>query len=231
MSTMKKVMVISLGGSLIVPEKMDVSFLKKLHTTLKKFYKTHSFVIVCGGGVVARKYIGALRQGHYSEKDQSLAGIQVTCLNAKFMMEWFGKEANLHLPKSPTEVKNLLKKNNIVFTCAFRYVPHSTSDSNAAHLAYLLKSDFINLSNVDELYTADPRTHKNAKPISRISWKDFEHIALKHKYKAGQHFLLDQSAATFIRKHKIKTYLLGKKLTNLSKVLKEEKFTGTLIGP
>ncbi len=228
---MKKVVVISLGGSLIVPEKMDLSFLQHLHRVVKKKYRTHSFVMVCGGGVVARKYIGALRQAHKSEKQQSLTGIKVTCLNAHFMMQLFGQDANMRLPKSAKDVRNLLRKNNVVFCCTSRYVPHSTSDSGAARLAHALKADFINLSNVDALYTKDPQKYPDAKPIEYISWDHFEQIALKRTYKAGQHFILDETASSYIRKYKIKTFLLGNKLKNFSNLLEGKKFKGTTIGP
>lgn len=228
---MKRAVVISLGGSLIAPEKMNYSFLKKFRTVLSKHYKKNSFIVVCGGGVVARKYISVLRKDHKSEKEQSLAGIKATCMNASFMVELFGKDANERLPRSMKEAKNLLKKNNVVFCCAFRYIPHTTSDLTAAELARYVGGDLINLSNVDELYTTDPNKNKKAKPIPYESWKDFEKRALQIPYKAGQHFILDQKAARFIRKHQIKTYLLGNKLENLSKLLEEKKFKGTTIGP
>lgn len=228
---MKKPIVISLGGSLIAPEKMNSAFLKQLRKTLSKHYKKNSFIIVCGGGVIARKYISALREDGRSEKDQSLAGIRATCLNAEFMMEWFRKDANEKLPKSPEEIKGLLKKNKVVFCCAFRYVAHTTSDDTAAKLAKKFKAPLINLSNVDALYTKDPSKYKDAKKIPYISWKEFEEVAHRLKYKAGQHFIIDQKTSSYIKKNKIKTFLLGNKLKNLSNLLSDKKFNGTIVGP
>jgi uridylate kinase len=150
-------------------------------------------------------------------------------MNAKFMMQFFGKESNETLPKSMKEVKDILAKNKIVFCGALRYADKETSDGTAAKLANYLETNFINLTNVKGLYTANPKTNKNAKFIPEISWKDFEKRALKLKYKAGQHFVLDQHAATMIRKHKTKTYILGEKLSNLDKLLNNKKFVGTTI--
>ncbi len=49
--------VISLGGSIIVPDKIDVPFLKKLKTTiLSHIKKGNRVVLVCGGGSVCRTY-------------------------------------------------------------------------------------------------------------------------------------------------------------------------------
>ena len=127
------------------------------------------------------------------------------------------------------EVKDNLNKNNIVVCGALRYVPDSTSDGTAANLAHFLDAEFINMTNVDGLFTANPLTHKNAKLIPSINWKDFKKRALAMKFHAGQHFVLDQAASILIREHKIKTYILGPKLDNLNNVLNNRKFRGTLI--
>ena len=111
---MKKTMVISLGGSLIVPEKDNSNFLDRFKHILSKHYKTHKFVIVCGGGTIARKYITALKKEHQSKKQLSVAGILATRTNAQFMMQFFGKEVNNELPKDMKDVKDYLSKNDVV---------------------------------------------------------------------------------------------------------------------
>ena len=226
---MKKVFVISLGGSLIIPDKVDISFLKKFRKTLRQNYKSHEFVIVCGGGSVARKYIEAISRETNSKKAISEAGIRATRMNALLVMQIFGKEANDTLPKDMQDIKNNLEKNRVAICGALRYTPNSTSDSTSAKLAHFLKTEFINITNVSGLYTSNPKENKNAKLISNISWKNFKKIAHKIKFKAGQHFVLDQQASTIIQKHKIPTYIIGPNLNNLSNILKGKKFTGTFI--
>jgi len=227
----KKVMVISLGGSMIVPKKMSIKFLEDFKKILKKHYKTHRFVIVCGGGTVARKYISILKKQGKSERELSMAGIRATRMNALFMMQLFGKEeANDILPRNMKEIKSSLPKNNTVICGALRYTKKSTSDSTAARIAhYLGAAQFINITNIKGLYTSNPLVYKNAKFIPKISWKEFDKMANRSKYKPGQHFVLDQGAAKIIRKHKIVTYIIGPDLKNLDKILKGKKFTGTVI--
>ena len=58
---------------------------------------------------------------------------------------------------------------------------------------------------------------------------DFYRMANKIKFKAGQHFVLDQTASKIIKQNKIKTYIVNKDLKNLKKVLKEKNFNGTVI--
>lgn len=227
---MKKLIVISLGGSLIIPEKMDPDFLDKFKKTLSRFYKTYKFIIVCGGGTIARDYISALKKEHESNLELSKAGIRATRMNALFMMQFFGKkEANDSLPLNMKDIKDSLAKNKVVICGALRFAKKATSDTTAAKLANYLKTEFINMTNVKGLYKTNPKTNPKAKFISKISWKNFESMALKLKHHPGQHFVLDQQAAVLIRKHKIPTYIIGKNLSNLDKILKNKKFIGTLI--
>lgn len=226
---MKKTIVISLGGSLIIPEKIDFPFLEKFKKTLRKYYKKYKFVVICGGGTIARKYMQILEKEGRSKKEISIAGIRSTRMNATFMMQFFGKEANDYLPLNIKSIKNNLSKNSVVFCGALRFTKNSTSDTTAAKLAHFFNTCFINLTNVKGLYTSDPRTNKGAKFIPKISWKDFEAQALKIKHKPGQHFVLDQQAAILIKKHKTPTYIIGKNLSNLEKALKNKSFQGTLI--
>jgi len=226
---MKKLIVISLGGSVIVPDNINYLFLDRFKKTLKKFYKTHKFVIVCGGGVIARKYIEALRKEGKSKMEQSLAGIRATRTNALFMIQFFGKEANDTLPLNMKEVMSNIHKNSVVFCGSLRFIEDSTSDETAAKLAGLLKTDFINITNVDGLYTTDPNKNKDSKFIPTISFKEFEEKAHKIKHRAGQHFVLDQKSSSLIRGHKIKTYIINSDLSNFTNLLKQKKFKGTTI--
>ncbi len=224
---MEKTWVISLGGSRIVPEEVDDKFL----LNFKKLIEAHpsqKFVIVTGGGSTARKYITALKKLGKRTKAQSKEGIAITRLHAEFMMSLFGKIANDKLPLSMKKVKNLLRKNKIVFCGALRYTNKNTTDGTAAKIASYLKCPFINLTNIKGLYTADPIKNKKAKFIPTITWEDFEKITKKIKYEAGQHFVLDQSAAKTIQNKKITTYIVGS-LKAIDNILKEKKFTGTVI--
>lgn len=224
----KEVIVISLGGSLIVPEKIDINFLNKFKKVIKKNSNKYKFIINCGGGSVARKYISALRQSGANQKMQSLSGIAATRLNARFMSYFFGKDPNKGIPHKTKQVKKALKKQNIVFCGALKYEPNQTSDSTSAELAKKFKAKFINLTNVKGLYTGDPKKNKKAKFISEICYKDFDKMANKSKYQPGQHFVLDQTASKIIMQNKIPTYIIGN-LKQLDNFLRNKRFIGTTI--
>lgn len=219
--------VISLGGSQLIPNEVNTDFLKDFKEIIDS-HPSQKFVVVTGGGTTARKYIKALKKLGKSTKTQSESGIAITRFHASFLTKIFGKKANEKLPKNMKKVKNLLNKNQVVFCGALRYKPKNTSDGNAADLASYLKCPFINITNVSGLYTSNPKTNKKAKHIPKITWKKFYDKAKKIKYKAGQHFVLDQNAARTILEDKVPTYIIGE-LKQLQNIIKDKKFKGTLI--
>lgn len=224
---MKKV-VISLGGSIIVPDNVDYRYLKKFKKLISKFSKKNKVVIVCGGGKTARQYIESLKHIEKDIRLLSIVGIAATRLNAKLVSGVF--DIKHDIPESLTEVKKLLKSHNLVICGALGNQANMTSDGNAAEVAELIKADyFVNLTNVDGLYTSDPRIHKDAKFIPFISFKEFMIKVDRIKYHAGQHFVLDQVAAKIINKNNVKTYIINKDLKNLKNVLNGKKFVGTTI--
>ncbi|MEI7718234.1 MAG: UMP kinase [archaeon] len=224
----KHTWVISLGGSKIVPDDADLNFLQDFRRIILRYSKDSKFVIVCGGGSVARKYINALKSDKKSDYLQSLVGISVTRLNARFVSYLFGIDPEKGIPTDMKEVENILKKNDFVFCGGLRYAPDQTSDTTAARLASHLGAKFINITNVKGLYTADPKRDKSSKFIELITWKDFNSMVNKIKFSAGQHFVLDQSSAEEIMKHKTTTYVVGN-LREFEKVLSNKPFVGTTI--
>jgi uridylate kinase len=224
----KQVWVISLGGSRIVPDNLDINFIQEFRRIILQHTKNNKFVVVCGGGTVARKYIDALKKDGKSDYLQSLAGISVTRLNARVMSYFFNHDPEKGIPHDMKHVENILSKNDVVFCGGLRYAPDQTSDTTAARLATHLKTSLINITNVKGLYSADPRKTKEAKFVPQISWAEFNKIANKIKFSAGQHFVLDQSAAEEILKKKITTYIIGT-LRDLNHVLLKKEFVGTTI--
>ncbi len=230
---------ISLGGSRIVPNDVDDKFLLEFKKLLDS-HKDKRFVVVCGGGSSARRYISAFRKLGKSLRDQSEEGIAITRFHAGFMARFFGKEANEEVPLNMKKVKSLLLKNRVVFCGGLRWRDNNTSDGNAAQLAGYLECPFINLTNVRGLYDRDPKLKNarrsaypklrssGAKFISKISWKEFLKIARKISFEAGQHFVLDRVAAEEIAKDKTVTYIVGS-LGAMDSVLKGKRFVGTLI--
>jgi len=229
---MKKIIVLSLGGSLIIPNKINVKFLEDFRRVLIKNINKYKFVVVCGGGQTARNYIQGLEQQKISEKEmlQSFLGISATKLNARFMTYFFGKDANKGMPNDMKDVEDYLIRKDIVFCGALRYAEKQTSDSTAVKLSHYFNTIFINLTNTKGLYDKNPKKFRSAKFIPEISHKEFLKMANKISFKPGQHFVLDQTAAKIIKKYNIPTYIVGENAKNLDNLLNGRHFVGSVIG-
>ncbi|MEM0465589.1 MAG: UMP kinase [Candidatus Pacearchaeota archaeon] len=228
---MRKIIVISLGGSLIVPEKISIDFLKEFRKVILKNIKKYKFIIVCGGGKIARNYINALDNSIRKNKKyfECLIGISVTRLNARFMTYFFETDEKYGMPHEIKDIEERIRERNFVFCGGMRYEKDETSDSTSAKLARHFKTEFINITNVQGLYDKDPKKFKDAKFIPEINHKDFYKIAKKIKFKPGQHFVLDKKAARIIKKYNIKTYIIGPDVKNLDNLLNNKHFIGTII--
>ena len=224
----KKIIVLSLGGSLIIPDEVNLEFLRKFRDVIRKNTRKYKFVIVCGGGSVARKYINALFKEGKSDYFQSMAGISVTRLNARFMTYFFGRDAPEGIPHDMKHVANLLLRHDIIFCGALRYAPNQTSDATACRIAAYLGADFINLTNVKGLYDKNPKL-KGAKFISQTTRKEFAKIVNDIPQKPGMHGPVDHTAMRIILEHNLKVFILGSDTRQLDNLLSGKKFIGTRI--
>ncbi len=222
-------LVISLGGSVIVPDKVDYKFLRGFREIIRRHAVNEKIVIITGGGGTFRRYMKSLEKVKLDERTIGLIGIATTKLNARVVAGFFNKQGEI--PNSIKDIKYALRKSNIVICGALGFKTGTTTDGNAAEIARHLKASMIlNITNVNGLYDRDPRKHSSARLIPRISFDNFYKLARKIKFKAGQHFVLDQKAAGLIRRYRIKTVILnGKHIPNLENFLNGKKFIGTVI--
>jgi uridylate kinase len=97
--------VISLGGSIIVPEDINTDFLKKFRKLILDFIrKGNRAVIVCGGGRLARKYSEAAQKiNNVSDDELDWIGIKATVLNAELVKSMFGRLAYEKVVNEPNK--------------------------------------------------------------------------------------------------------------------------------
>lgn len=209
---MQAPIIISLGGSLIAPEEIDVKFLAGLRKILVQF-PHRKFIIAPGGGKTARKYGAALRTlGDKNTDDSDWLGIYSIRLNSLFLSFLFKKIKNVTIIQNPN-VK-----------------PGQTSDSHAVEYAQRHKAKvIINLSNIDYVYDKNPKKHKDARFIKNISWKDFRKI-IGTKWQANRSWPFDPVASKMAEKLKLKVvFMNGKPLSNLKNYLNGKSSKGTVI--
>jgi uridylate kinase len=219
---MMETVVISLGGSVIVPDSIDYNLLKQFKKVVSA--DKRKFVIVAGGGKVARNYISALKNEGASNSMQDLIGIEITRLNAKLVAGVLNLP--FKIPETCQQAKQQWKKQRIVVSGGFR--PGITTDGVGAEIAKAIGAKtFINYTNVDGVYTKDPKL-KGAKFIPEISYSQFNKMLAGVKEGPGMHFILDKHAAKIVEQNKIKVIILSG-MDNLKAYLEGRKFKGTVI--
>ncbi len=221
-------LVISLGGSLIAPDSIDLSFLSRFKTLLLR-HREKRFVIVCGGGRICRFYQAAAQKvGEPGNKDLDWIGIRATMLNAELVRVMFGSEA---YEKVLIQEPHTAPKTDKRIIVSSGWEPGCSTDKDAVHLARLFEAGtLVNLSNVDYAYDKDPRAHKDAKRIETISWKDFRKI-VGDTFLPGGNYPFDPEASKLAEKIGLRVIITkGSELENLEHILAGKKFKGTIIG-
>ena len=89
----------------------------------------------------------------------------------------------------------------------------------------------VNLSNIARVYTADPRSDPEARPLERASWKEMFAI-VGDAWTPGKNTPFDPVAARAAASARIRVVFAdGRDLSNLRRILEGEAFSGTTIGP
>lgn len=227
----KKTVIISLGGSLIVPDEIDWKFVKNFKNIIEKYIrKKYKFVIITGGGKTARKYIEAAgKVDDIDNEDKDWIGIHATRMNAHFIRTIFRKHAHPRINKNPHDLEDFYKfKESILVAAGWR--PGFSTDYDAVVLAKHLKAKkIINLSNIDYVCDKDPRKFKDAKILKNISWKDFRKM-VGNKWDPGMNAPFDPIASKLAEEIGLEVAIMnGNKLKNLENYLEEKSFKGTVI--
>lgn len=217
-----------MGGSLINPGEIDAGFLKNFRQlVLNHTKKGHRFILITGGGRPARDYGKALQAvAKSSSTDLDWMGIFATRLNAQLVRLVFGKLAHPVIIEDPN--KKVLFKEKILV--AGGWMPGRSTDDDAVRLAKIYGAEtVINLSNIDYVYTKDPRKFNDAKIIKEISWANFRKI-VGNKWSPGKNAPFDPTAAKLAQKNKLTVIIAnGKNLKNLQNILEGRSFIGTTI--
>ncbi len=225
---MQETIIISLGGSLIIPEDIDTSFLTEFKALIESQVKNgKKFVIITGGGKLCRKYQNAASTvKELSSAELDWLGIYSTRLNAEFVKMLFGDLAEEMIILDPTITLNLSKP--IVVGGGWK--PGWSTDYDAIVLGKQLGAKrVLNLSNIDYAYDKDPNKFPDAKKIEKISWAEYRAL-IPAEWNPGLSSPFDPIASKLAEESGIQVNILnGKNIANLEKCLNGEEFQGTTI--
>ncbi len=226
------VVVLSLGGSLVVPNGgIDIEFLTQFNTFIRNQIssKKRRFFITVGGGGTTRHYQQAaqsVRSEHVDDVDLDWLGLHATRLNAQLVRTIFRDIADVRVIKH----YEVILKIDAPIAIAAGWKPGWSTD----YCAVTLCQDYgihqaINLTNIDHVYSADPRTNPSAKPLSDLSWEAYRKM-IGDKWIPGMNAPFDPIASKLAQDLNVTVKILnGKNLDNLAKALDEKEFEGTTI--
>lgn len=225
--------IMSVGGSLIVPDHIDTTFL----TNLKDLIHTQTantgrrFIIIAGGGKTARRYQEAAAKVTELERDDlDWMGIHATRLNGHLLRTIFRDIAHPVMITNPDEIHDIPAREKVIIAAGYR--PGCSTDLRAVQIAEKIgATKVINLSNTDYVYTDNPHTNPEATPIIDITWSEFRKL-IPSEWEPGLSAPFDPVAAKEAETHHIEVAQLnGLKLECLHNYLDNMPFVGTRIHP
>lgn len=227
-ATERERVVVSVGGSLIVPDGIDTDFLARFKTLiLDKVQQGFSFAIITGGGKTARRYQDAANKvTPLSQQDLDWIGIHATRLNAQLLRNIFVGYAHPKIIKNPT-IDSEADEPVII---ASGWQPGCSTDYVATLIAKNLGAQrLVNLSNIDYVYNEDPRGNPNAVKIEKTSWAEFRNL-IPAEWDPGLSSPFDPVAAKEAESLSLEVAVInGSKLGEFSNYLDGKSFIGTVI--
>jgi len=220
--------VIRIGGSIIgwPPEASLIREYAEVLMTLKSL--GHQFVVIVGGGSLARNFIQLAREVGLNDKGQDEVAISVSRLFAQILAIKLGGFKAKQIPTSVDDAAQIFKAQGVAFMGGLK--PEMTTDAVAAMVASRIRADLIvKATDQDGLYTKDPRKYPDAEKIDELSFEDLSAFLEEEKHRVGIHQILDPKAVQLLKKVKIETIVVnGFQPPNLVLAVKGKK-VGTKI--
>lgn len=225
--------VISLGGSIVAPDGVDVRFLAELRSALFAYLDgdgSRRLIVVCGGGRICRDYQRAYREIVRSPADEAedWIGVAATRVNAELVRQILAPHAPDPVVQDPSTVG--------VFTgrvlVAGGWKPGFSSDYDAVVLAERFGARvLVNLSDIDRVYSADPRADPSARPLDAVRWDELLKL-IGEAWKPGMKAPFDPVAARRARDAGLSCIVAsGRDVKNTVAILTGARFIGTMIRP
>lgn len=222
--------VIKIGGHLF-PSKPCSKEIETYSCLLRKLQgEGYRIVVVVGGGDEARRYMRTAKELGASELICDLLGIAVSRINARLLIASLD---DIAFPEVPATIEELRK----CFATGKMVVMGGTQPGQSTNAVGILAAEaicadmFINATDVDGVYTSDPKKDPHAKKLDIIATDQLLAAILTEKLDAGGYTLFDPLAIKIVERSGISTRIVdGRKPMNIERVLKGDP-VGTLITP
>lgn len=232
--------VVAVRGSLIASEDIDTDFVSKFRLLLINYAQTgRKFIIVCGGGEIARRYQRNLEiLSEHSPDSADKIGIDATELNARFLIEAINAQ-DLHAYPEVfdktcydrlVESGDDLDLGDYSLLVASGWKPGRSIDYCAATIAEGRGLDrLVKLSNTDYIYNRDPEKFSIIRPIREMKWAEMKAL-VPERWEPGAHLPFDPRAIEKAESAGLKLAVInGRYLDEFERYLEGRSFVGTRI--
>jgi len=217
---------------MIAPDAVDVPFLQEFRRRILAWLEEDArrkVVLITGGGGPARAYQQAYRAivAQPDSDRQDWLGIAATRLNGALVKAVFEDLCPNEVVTDPTAPFDWTSR----VLVAAGWKPGFSTDFDAVLLAERFGArTLINLSNIAQVYTDDPKKNPAARPLTSVTWAEFQKI-VGTEWNPGLNAPFDPVASKKAAALGLTVYMAGgKDLPNLDKILRGQEFFGTVIG-
>jgi uridylate kinase len=222
--------VLKIGGH-VFPSKIRLPMVSAYSKLLRELRRSgHQLVAITGGGEAARKYSEAARALGATEFTCDLLGIHVSRLNARLLITALGEDAYPEPLTAYQELAHAVSTDKIVVAGGMQ--PGQSTDTVGALVAEVLRADlFIKATDVEGVFTADPKENPRATKIEEIPTDELLRHVMERRLSAGGYALFDPVAIKIVERAKITTRIVdGRTPENVVRVIEGHPL-GTLIRP
>jgi len=200
--------VVRVGGS-VVGSPLNSLLIAKYVDLLKELKQQgHEVVAVVGGGSLAREFIKAAADLGLEETRRDWTAIHVSRLFAQLFMLSLGEIGCGSVPVSVDEAQACLDTGKVVVFGGLR--PGMTTDSVAALIGERIHADLlVKGSNVDGIYSKDPKKYSDAKKLDALRFEDLGKLFEADSHRAGINQIIDPEAVKILQRCKIKTVVVN----------------------
>jgi uridylate kinase len=227
----KEKVVVSIGGSIVAPPNLDTTFIDSLAKLLVEVSKERKIFCVTGGGWIARQYIEAGRQFGADEEELDLIGIAATRMNAQLLIAALAKYAEVPVrPLASVDATVESSEGYNISVMGGTYPGHSTDYVGVELAVRCGATRFVNATNVDGIYSADPNLVATAEMYKDVSIDALIKMMGVEWKMAGTKTVIDGPALKLIRDKRVPTFVVnGRNPPELRRALTGQPFHGTLI--
>ena len=222
----KEKVVVSIGGSVLIPGKNDPEYIRKLSEVIKEVSETVQIVVVCGGGKIARYYTDTGGELGGTTYQLDLLGIGITRLNAQLLAVSLG--TSMDIPLTAEDAAGRSSPDNIVIMGGTE--PGHTTDAVATMVARAMRADrVVNATSVEAVYSDDPKKVPDAKRFSKLTIDELGELVYK-EHGAGRSSVFDPLGIKIAKQEKIDILIVdGRNLGELKNAILGKKINGTYI--